>query len=243
MDHLRCDTCGEIVDGWLAGEAHSALSGHIDFVEVTREAQNTLRVQASASASGSTDQASDLEELNLPRTGAPLWTQDELSAKEKFRQEYMHLARKRKACEEIERARIRQKIEQDRARRRQDGGLSPSLHRGTPANPVQILSSSVPEAGPPGNVSMPSWTKLRLRVLGSHHNPVVKTFPVEAKLSDVAEAVRKELGVNVAAIVHTTVPPKTWAESSFDTSLRDAGLAQNGSLTVKPKAGMEPLTG
>jgi len=177
------------------------------------------------------------------KSRVPVWTQEELLAKEECRLEHKKFLRETKARQDEERTQVRRKIEQDREGRKRDR-LSRAARReriihvaNSPGHHLSPPQASTPEdhKSDTDNISGPSLTKLRLRFLGHSNGPINKTFPVEATLSDVAAAVHKELRVDVAAFVYTVLPPKTWVESEFGMSLGDAGIGQNASLTVKVK--------
>jgi len=81
---------------------------------------------------------------------------------------------------------------------------------------------------------------LKFRLLDNTSKTLVKVFPVETSLSEVAEAVLQGMNVEVANFIQAGVPQRVFAEASFNLSLREAGLVSNSVLIVKQKesAGM-----
>lgn len=103
-------------------------------------------------------------------------------------------------------------------------------------------SQSIPQTAKTSCDSTRSQTTLKFRLLGNTSKTLVKVFPVEASLSEVAEAVLQEMDVAVASFIRAGVPQKAFAEADFNLSLKGAGLVSNTVLIVKQKESAEMIS-
>jgi UBX domain-containing protein 1/4 len=119
----------------------------------------------------------------------------------------------------------RLKAEQQKAER--EGRAPPADPTITAAQSAQAGSSGAGSSGPKKEV-----TEARLR-LQTNGGVVMKNFPVETTLFEVAEAVRGENGGEVESFT-MTYPKKTFSGSlDFGKTLKEAGLVPSAVLIVK----------
>lgn len=100
------------------------------------------------------------------------------------------------------------------------------------APPVQPAAAPIPtSSGPTTSKPASAYTETRIRFQTSSGN-VMKTFPVDTTLFEVAAALSKELGREVQAFVQT-FPKKTFNEEFFGETLKELKLVPSASLIVQ----------
>lgn len=121
--------------------------------------------------------------------------------------------RKEAADDIAAKKRIKDLIEADkRARAAEKAGVKPT------ASPV-----AVPVSKPAAPRAAPTDSRMQFRVPGKP--PIVKTFPVETKLQEVAEALSQDIGVQTGSLVFTTTfPTRKLTSADFGKTLKEADL-------------------
>ncbi|KAG5361566.1 hypothetical protein CJU90_2955 [Yarrowia sp. C11] len=121
--------------------------------------------------------------------------------------------RKEAADDIAAKKRIKDLIEADkRARAAERAGTKPS--------PTPVAA---PVSKPAAPRAAPTDSRLQFRVPGQP--PIVKTFPVETKLQEVAEALSQDVGVQAGSLVFTTTfPTRKLTNADFGKSLKEADL-------------------
>lgn len=225
---------------------------HVDFdaIITTNGSPSALVVQDTAGTVPGRDQTK-IQPSNEPhqpaasnilkRQGQPLGDEYEIR---RLRQEKLQ---EEKAQKE-ERDRIRRLIEQDKAQRRLEreerakkSNPNPSPAH-LPATSAMILTPAQPHGHAEDNKADLEKMRLRLRILDTGET-LDKTFPTDAKLSDVVDALQKEtslLGGVESFTSQAGFPRKVWKEAEFGSvTLRQAGLGRSAALIVKRKSSGE----
>ena len=90
-------------------------------------------------------------------------------------------------------------------------------------------------AATPATAAAPKVTanhsEARLRLQTASGN-VMKTFPAETTLFEVAHALAEESGVQASSFTQN-FPKKVWDQGDFGMTLKEAGLAPSAALIVK----------
>lgn len=171
-------------------------------------------------------------DLTLPkkiRQKATKETQDlkeELERKERMKEA---ARKKQEKLEELEaKKRVKAKVEADREERRRKAEAEKAAREGRapPAEPA-------PAAAPP-SVPKPaaSHSEARLRLQTPSGN-VMKTFPADTTLFEVAQAVEAENGTRVSSFM-TNFPKKVYeGDLDFSKTLKETGLVPSAVLIVK----------
>ena len=89
-------------------------------------------------------------------------------------------------------------------------------------------------AAPTTSTSKPAsaYTETRLRLQTATAGNILKSFPVETTLFEVAAALSEESGVQAAQFV-LNFPKKVYDEVDFGASLKELGLVPSASLIVR----------
>ncbi|KAI5283435.1 hypothetical protein KEM54_002134, partial [Ascosphaera aggregata] len=228
-------------------EYHASKSGHVDFAEssetiapLTPEEKaaklEELRKKMQAKRAQKTEQEKADERRNEEiRRKATKETQDakeELERKERIKEAER---KKREKLEDAQaKARIRAKIEADkqarreraeRERARREGRAEPGAT--SVPSPVAATVSTPAQQKPAGA----AHTQTRLRLQTPSGN-IMKTFPVETTLYEVAAAVSEETGTPVLTFTQN-FPRKIFDHEYFGESLKDLGLVPSASLVVQ----------
>jgi hypothetical protein len=136
--------------------------------------------------------------------------------------------RREKKADVIARQKILEKIEQDKADRKRKAEMEKAAREGR-AVPVEEAPKPVPVASsskPPG-----TYTEARLRLQTTAGN-LMKSFPAETTLFEVAHVLQEENGVEVQRF-STTFPTKTFDEVDFGMTLKEAGMVPSAVVIVK----------
>jgi hypothetical protein len=158
---------------------------------------------------------------------------EELQRKEQIKE----AAKKRQEkLEDLEaKKRIKARIEADRAERKRREEEAKALREGKPL-PGQTIAPAAPAPAPPATGGPSSSSSAagvaRLRLQTKNGN-LVKSFPSETTLFEVAQQIEGEVGAPVMSF-SLTFPRKTFeAGVDFGQTLAEAGLAPSAVLVVK----------
>lgn len=151
---------------------------------------------------------------------------EELARKEQIKE----AAKKRqeKADDLEAKKRIKAKIEADKAERRRLAEEAKAAREGR-ALPAQTAPvAPAPSAPKPAT----AHTEARLRLQTASGN-IMKTFPAETTLFEIAEQLKAETGADVTSFT-TTFPKKTFEQGiDFGKTVKEAGLVPSAVLIVK----------
>lgn len=147
---------------------------------------------------------------------------EELEKKERIKEAQQ---KKRDKLEEAEaKKRVLAKLEADKAERKRKAEEEKAARAGI-APPAQPEPAAKPAAPKPSS----AYTEARL-ALQTRKGRVMKTFPVETTLFEVAHALQAE-GHTVQSFT-TNFPKKTWDTTDFGLTLKEAGLVPSAALIV-----------
>jgi UBX domain-containing protein 1/4 len=124
--------------------------------------------------------------------------------------------------------RAKAKIEADREERRKKAEAEKAAREGRAAPQAESTASAAPAAPKPAV----NHSEARLRLQTTSGN-IMKTFPADTTLFEVAQAVQTESG-NAVTSFTTNFPRKTYeGHVDFSKTLKEAGLTPSAVLIVK----------
>mgnify|MGYP001020645877 CR=1 FL=1 len=140
--------------------------------------------------------------------------------------------RRKEKQEEIEaRQRIRAKIAADKEERRLRAEREKAERAGQ-APPPQPAATPLPTtSGPVTSKPASAYTETRIRFQTAKGN-IMKTFPVETTLFEVASALTQEEGLEVQSFTQN-FPRKVFDAEYFGETLKELGLVPSANLIVK----------
>lgn len=237
---MVCNDCGKKFRGMSQAQFHAEKSGHDDFAESAEELAPLTEEEKAA-------RLQELrEKLALKRAGqaeedkkAQLrneqirkkHTRENDDAKEELRRKEQIKEQKQKKQEKLDDAaakkRIKDQIEADKRARKAKADEEKAMR----ANP----DAYNPGAAAPAAAAAPKVTanhsEARLRLQTASGN-VMKTFPAETTLFEVAHTLAEESGVQASSFTQN-FPKKVWDQGDFGMTLKEAGLAPSAALIVK----------
>ncbi|KAH8893517.1 DNA-binding protein [Thozetella sp. PMI_491] len=237
---LVCNECGKKFRSPDAASYHATKTEHTDFSESTDEIAPLTEDEKKArleelrqklkekKANQSVQDKEDAKRNEKIRQKATKETQDmkeEIARKEQIKE----AAKKRQ--EKLEDAeakrRIKAKIEADKAERARKAEEAKAAREGRAAPQAAPAPAAAPAAPKPSNHSE---AKLRLQTAGGN---IIKTFPAETTLFEVAQQLQAETG-NAVTSFTMTFPRKTFeGDIDFSKTLKEAGLTPSAVLIVK----------
>ncbi|OAX83166.1 hypothetical protein ACJ72_02474 [Emergomyces africanus] len=239
---LVCNDCGKRFRSQAQAEFHASKTEHVDFSESTEEIAplteeerkarlEELRQKLAAKRSQMSEQDKIDQKRNEEiRKKSTKETQDIKEALQKKEQLKEAAKKRREKQEEIEvKARIRAKIEADKEERRLRAEKEKAERQGRALPPV-VAAAAAPTA-PTTSKPASAYTESRLRLQTPTGN-VMKTFPVDTTLFEVAAALTQENGMEVESFTQN-FPRKVFDAESFGETLKELGLIPSASLIVK----------
>lgn len=127
--------------------------------------------------------------------------------------------------------RIRAKIEADKEERRLKAEREKAEREGRAPPPPPAAEPAPTTSGPVASKPASAYTETRLRLQTTNGN-VMKTFPVDTTLFEVAAALNEESGIKVQSFTQT-FPKKVYDAEFFGESLKELGFVPSASLLVK----------
>lgn len=238
---LVCNECGKKFKGTAQAEFHASKSGHTDFAESTEEiaplteeerlaklAELREKLAAKRAVQAEQDKIDQKrnEQINRKKTKETEDLKEQLKMKEQIKEAEK---KKREKQAEIEaKKRIQAKIAADKEERRLKAEREKAARAGV-APPV--AAQRPPTAAPAASKPASEYKETRLRLQTSAGN-ILKTFPVETTLFEVAAAVGEETGRDVESFTQN-FPRKVFGQEFFGESLKDLKLVPSASLIVK----------
>ncbi|PGH22950.1 hypothetical protein AJ80_02999 [Polytolypa hystricis UAMH7299] len=238
---LVCNDCGKRFRSQAQAEFHASKTEHVDFSESTEEIAplteaekeaklEELRVKLAEKRQKKAEldkaDAKRNEEIRRKSTKETQDMKEQLVKKEQLKEA---AKKRREKQEEIEvKARIRAKIEADKEERRRKAEKEKAAREGR-APPPEPAATQPPPPSAPRPAS--AYTESRLRLQTPAGN-VIKTFPVETTLFEVAAAVGQEIGAEVQSFTQN-FPRKVFDAEYFGETLKDLGLVPSASLNVQ----------
>lgn len=243
---LICNECQKKFRSTNDANYHAEKSGHTDFSEsvetiapLTDEEKKAKladlrdRLKAKREGQGAQDKLDQKrnEEIRRKSTKETQDIKEDLQKKEQLKQ--AEKKRKEKADDVRAKDEIRRKIAEDKEARRLKAEAEKAAREGRPVPAPASTSEAVAPTPSAPTTSKPAsaYTETRLRLQTSSGN-VLKTFPVDATLFEVATALSQESGIDVESFVQN-FPKKTFDAVDFGSSLKELGLVPSASLIVQ----------
>ena len=244
---LICNECQKKFRNQAQAEFHAEKSGHTDFAESTEELAplteeekaarlNELRERLREKRAGESEidkaEKKRNEEIRRKSTKETQDAKEELQRKEQIKE--AEKKRREKAADVAAKDAIRKKIQADKDARKAKAEAEKAAREGRqPATTESPAAAAAPAPASAPSTSKPAsaYTETRLRLQTSSGN-VMKSFPVETTLFEVAAALGEESGVQVQSFVQN-FPKKVFDEVDFGASLRELGLVPSASLIVR----------
>ncbi|KAK4162657.1 ubiquitin-related domain-containing protein [Cladorrhinum sp. PSN259] len=230
---LVCKDCGKKFRTHDAATYHATKTEHTDFEESTEEIaplteeekkarleelREKAKLKKETQSQQEKEEAKRNEQIRLKANKDTQQIKEELARKEQIKE----AAKKRQEkADDIEaKRRIKAKIEADKAERKRKEEEAKALREGrapqapaAPAAPTPLASS--------GSSSSAATARLRIQTKTGN---LIKTYPSETTLMEVAHAVSEETGQQVTSF-QITFPRKTFNGVDFGQTLKEAGLA------------------
>merc|ERR1711964_874472 len=233
---LVCEICQKKFRSVAQAEAHGERTGHDQFAESTEEIAplteeekkaKLAELKEKAAAKKALKAIQDREEAKANEKIRMKSTKEVQDAKENLaKQEQIKVAAKR---------RIQEKIAADKEARRLKAEAQKAEREGRapPPDPTLAAAASAQASSSGSSAPKKEVTEARLR-LQTATGVVMKTFPVETTLFEVAQALEGENGGAPVESFTMTYPKKTFSGGvDFSKTLKEAGLAPSAVLIVK----------
>lgn len=244
---MVCNDCGKKFRGMSQAQFHAEKSGHDDFAESTEELAPLTEEQkkakleemrAALSEKRKGQQAEDKvankrnEEIRRKATKDASDAKEELQRKERVKE--AQKKKKEKEDDVAAKRRVKEKIEADKEARRKKTEEEKAIREGKSGMDPQgtgagSASGGGAAAAPKAATVNHSQARLRLQVPDRN---ITKSFPAETSLFEVAHAITHEAGVDVESFT-LTFPKRTFDQSDFGMTLKEAGLVPSAVLIVK----------
>jgi hypothetical protein len=239
---LVCNDCGKKFRSTAQAEFHASKTEHQDFSESTEEIaplteeekkqkladlkEKLAEKRALQSEQDKIDKKRN-EEINRKKTKESQDIKEQLKMKESMKE--AELKRKEKAADIEAKRRIQAKIAADKEERRLKNEREKAQRAGQALPPV---AATAPEPTPAATSKPASaYTETRLRLQTANGN-VMKTFPVDTTLFEVAAVLNEESGMEVESFTQT-FPRKVFDNEFFGETLKDLKMVPSASLIVK----------
>lgn len=236
---LVCEDCGKKFRTHAQAEWHASKTEHTNFAESTEEikplteeerkeklAELRERAALKKAAQSEADKAQQKknEEIRRKATKEQADLKEELQKKEKIKEAEK---KRREQKEDIAaRKRILEQIERDKQARRQKAEAEKAAREGRMVEPEPSAAAA---PTPPKKTA--DYKEARLRLQTSTGN-IMKSFPVDTTLFEVADAVSKEIGMEVTSFTQN-FPRKVFGATEFGMTLQEAGMVPSAALIVK----------
>jgi len=243
---MVCNDCGRKLRNMAAAQFHAEKTGHDDFSESTeviaplteeekqqklQELKEKLALKRAGQAEIDKAERKRNDEIKKKHTKETEDAKEELQRKEQIKE--AQKKRQEKADDLAAKKRIKEKIEADKAARRQKAEEEKAMR----ANPA-AYNPGAPSAGGAGGAAAAAapkaavnHTEARLRLQTPNGN-VMKTFPAETTLFEVAHALQEESGMQASSF-SLTFPRKVFEQTDFGMTLKEAGMVPSAALVVR----------
>lgn len=241
---LVCNECGKKFRSTAQAEFHATRTEHQDFSESTDEIAPLteeekaakladLREKMKAKREGLSEQdkadKKKNEEIRKKSTKETQDIKEELAKKEQIKEATKK--RQEKLADVEAKKKIQAKIAADKEERRLKNEREKAEREGRAAPPEPIAAAAPISSGPATSKPASAYTETRLR-LQTPNGSVMKAFPVETTLFEVAAELSKESGMEVESFTQT-FPRKVFNNEFFGESLKELKLVPSASLIVK----------
>lgn len=248
---MVCNDCGRKLRNMAAAQFHAEKTGHDDFAESTEELAPLTaeekkqkledlkaKLAAKRAAQGDEDKLAQKrnDEIKRKHTKESDDAKEELQRKEQIKD--AQKKKQEKLDDAAAKKRIKDKIEADKAARKQKVEQEKAMRANPDAyNPGAASSTAAPSGGAalasaqPSKSTAAAHSEARLRLQTQSGN-VMKTFPAETTLFEVAHELEKQNGTKAATFA-TTFPKRTFDYDDFGMTLKEAGLVPSAALIVR----------
>ena len=239
---LVCNECGKKFRDTAQAEFHASKTEHTDFSESTEEiaplteeekkvklAELREKMAAKKAIMSEQDKIDKRknEEISRKKTKESQDIKEQLKVKEQIKD--AENKRREKAADIEAKKRIQAKIAADKEERRLKNEREKAEREGRKIPPASESIISTPAA--PSSKPASAYTETRLRLQTANGN-VLKTFPVDTTLFEVAAALNEESGMEVESFTQN-FPKKVFNNEYFGETLKDLKLVPSASLIVK----------
>jgi len=244
---MVCNDCGRKLRNMGAAQFHAEKTGHDDFAESTeqlaplteeekKQRLQELKAKLATKRAGQAeeDKAANKrnEEIRRKHTRESDDAKEDLQRKEQIKE--AQKKKQEKAADVAAKQRIREKIEADKLARKQKAEQDKAMRENPSAFNPGAAAASAPAAGGAA-LAQPkasaNHSEARLRLQTPEGN-VMKTFPAETTLFEVAHALEDENGTQAMSFTQN-FPKKVYDKSDFGLTLKEAGLVPSAALIVK----------
>ncbi|RMZ88568.1 hypothetical protein DV736_g4192, partial [Chaetothyriales sp. CBS 134916] len=241
---LVCNECGKRFRGTAEAEFHASKTEHHGFSESTEEIAPLteeekkaklveLREKLAAKRAVTSEQdkidKKRNEEIARKKTKESQDIKEQLQVKEQIKEAEKKRREKREAIEAKKKiqAQIAADKEERRLRAERDKAQRASTAASTAAAPQPTAAPLVEAPSKPAS----EYTETRLRLQTSQGN-IMKTFPVDTTLFEVAAIVNQAVGHEIESFTQN-FPKKTFDQEYFGETLKELKLVPSASLIVK----------
>ncbi|KAF2840742.1 putative UBX domain protein [Patellaria atrata CBS 101060] len=240
---LQCDVCGKKFRNASEAQFHATKSGHDEFSQSTEiiapltEEEKKAKLEelrarlAAKRAEGSEQDKLDKkknEEIRRKATKESADIKEDLRKREQLKD--AQKAKMEKKAEADARKRALEKIEADKMERKRKADAEKAARAGI-APPPQPEVTGPTSHGPTTSKPASAYTETRLR-LQTPSGTVMKNFPVETTLFEVAHALNSESGLEVQSFTQN-FPKKVFDSTDFGMTLKEAGMVPSAALIVR----------
>ncbi|KAL5120496.1 hypothetical protein ACEQ8H_001514 [Pleosporales sp. CAS-2024a] len=240
---LVCDDCGKRFRSIAQAEFHGTKSGHEKFSESVeeiaplteeekkqklQEAKAKLAAKRAAQAEADKEDKKRNEQIRMKATKESQDIKEALQAKERIKEAQAKRAEKK--ADEDARKRVLAKLEADKQERKRKAEAEKALRAGQVPPPAPAPAPVATSSGPTTSKPASAYTETRLAIQAPSGR-VMKTFPVETTLFEVAHALEQD-GLQVNSLT-TNFPKKTYDKTDFGMTLKEAGLVPSAALILK----------
>ena len=233
---LVCNDCGKKFRSTAQAEFHASKTEHQDFSESTEEIAPLTEEEKKQKLADLKEKLAEKRALQSEQDKIDKKRNEEINRKKtkesqeiKESMKEAELKRKEKAADIEAKRRIQAKIAADKEERRLKNEREKAQRAGQALPPV---AAATPEPTPAATSKPASaYTETRLRLQTANGN-VMKTFPVDTTLFEVAAALNEESGMEVESFTQT-FPRKVFNNEFFGETLKDLKMVPSASLIVK----------
>ena len=170
------------------------------------------------------------EEIRRKSTKETQDAKEELQKKEQIKE--AEKKRREKADDIAAKEAIRKKIQADKDARKAKAEAEKAAREGRDPGTLPAASTSAQPTAPTTSKPASAYTETRLRLQTNSGN-IMKSFPIETTLFEVAAALSQESGIDQVQSFTQNFPKKVFDEVDFGASLKELGLVPSASLIVR----------
>jgi len=239
---LVCEDCGKKFRSTAQAEWHASKTEHTNFAESTEEikplteeekkqklAELKDKMMAKKAAQAEQDKLDRKknEQIRMKSTKESQNLKEDLQKKEQLKE--MQKKKQEKLDEAEARKKVLAKLEAQKEERKRKAEAEKAVRAGQ--TPAPIVETPGPtSSGPTTSKPASAYTETRL-ALQTPTGRVMKSFPVETTLFEVAQAL-EESGLEVNSFTQN-FPKKVFDRTDFGMSLKEAGMVPSAALIIK----------